>query len=140
MHAVSQRSIPRPAQPLQPSSNVCIPPNTMHLHYQQPFTSFSPDGPHFSTTKTRNTSNTVKTKLPHGLTVHELKEMTKARLQSEAAEKSNEFSEIQSVSRDPVSPLDFDSGESMRERTMSRDSSSTGRVNGNESFESFEMF
>lgn len=31
--------------------------------------------------------STAKSKLPHGLTVHELKEMTKARLQAEAAER-----------------------------------------------------
>jgi len=131
INAISQQTIPRPAQPLQPSSNVCLPPNTMQLHHQQLFTSYSPDGPQFSTTRTRNISNNVKSKLPHGLTVHELKAMTKARLQSEAAEKSNEFGELRSVSGDPVSPIDFDSGESMRERAMSRDSSSTGRINGN---------
>ena len=104
----------------------------MQLQHQQPFTAYSTDSLQFSTARIRNASNTVKSKLPHGLTVHELKEMTKARLQSEAAEKSNEFSEIQSIPRDPVSPLDFDSGESMRDRAMSRDSSSTGRINGNQ--------
>eukprot|EP00536_Pseudo-nitzschia_multiseries_P004211 jgi/Psemu1/64535/estExt_Genemark1.C_690009 len=68
------------------------------------------------------------TVLPHGLTVYELKEMTKARLQFEAAEKSNE---IQERCRDRVSPLDFDSGDSMRERALSRDSSSGGRLTNN---------
>lgn len=35
-------------------------------------------------------ANSSSNKLPHGLTVHELKEMTKARLQAEAAEKWKE--------------------------------------------------
>jgi len=129
-HSIGQQTLPRTAQPLQPTSTLFLPPNTMHLQHQQPFTSL-PNGPHISTTITRNNSNTLKNKLPHGLTVHELKEMTKARLQSEAVEKSNELGEIQAVTRDRVSPLDFDSGESLRDRAMSRDSSSTGRINSN---------
>jgi hypothetical protein len=67
------------------------------------------------------TSSATKAKLPHGLTVHELKEMTKARLQAEAAEKTD--------AERGVSPLDVEasgSGE-LRERAMSRDS--TGRHN-----------
>lgn len=118
-------------QPLQPISSVGLPPNTMYLQHQQPFTSYSPEGHHFRSIS-RNNSNTIKHKLPHGLTVHELKEMTKARLQSEAVEKSNECAEMQAVSRDRVSPLDFDSAEPVRDRTMSRDSSSTGRINSNQ--------
>ena len=96
--------------------------------------SYSLDEPRPSTigVGVRVGANNMKSKLPHGLTVHELKEMTKARLQSEAAEKSNDFHEIQAVSRDRVSPLDFDSGEPpWRDRAMSRDSSSTGRMNSN---------
>jgi hypothetical protein len=72
-------------------------------------------------------------KLPHGLTVHELKEMTKARLQAEAAENSSEASKGE---QKRVSPLDFDAtafesreratsrgdSTSLRERAMSRDS------------------
>ena len=123
--------MPHAIQPDQPKSTVCLPPNTMYLQHQQPFTSYSPDVPPLSST-TRNSSNGSKNKLPHGLTVHELKAMTKARLQSEAA---NEFGEIQAVPRDRVSPLlDFDSRESPRDRAMSRDSSSTGRI-----FQSHQM-
>ena len=66
-----------------------------------------------------------KQKLPHGLTVSELKEMTKARLQAEAAEKA-----ITDRNRDyggsfdsrRMSPLDFDSVPETRERAPSRDS------------------
>ena len=102
----------------------------MHLQYQQPPAFHTPDGSYHST-MTRNNSNTSKNKLPHGLTVYELKEMTKARLQSEAAEKSSEINEIQETCRDRVSPLDFDSGDSMQERVLSHDSSSTDRINNN---------
>jgi hypothetical protein len=64
-----------------------------------------------------------KGKLPHGLTVHELKEMTKARLQAEASEfpeseKQGEFS----IDNRRLSPLDFDSVPEVRERAASRDS------------------
>lgn len=128
--SIDQQMMSRSTQPLQPASTVCVPPNSMHLKHQQPPTSYSPDGSQLST-MTRNNPNTLKTKLPHGLTVYELKEMTKARLQSEAAEKSNEYSDIQALARDRVSPLDFDSGEAMRERAFSRDSSSAGRINNN---------
>jgi hypothetical protein len=67
---------------------------------------------------------TSGSKLPHGLTVHELKEMTKARLQAEAAEK--EHGDIQPRERG-VSPLDFEVSSigGGRERAWSRDS--TGR-------------
>jgi hypothetical protein len=60
--------------------------------------------------------STTKTKLPHGLTVHELKEMTKARLQAEAAEKTD--------AERGISPLQFEgsgSGE-LHEVATSRDS------------------
>lgn len=124
--------MPRATQPLQPTSSVGLPPNTMYLQHQQPFTSYSPDGPHHARPINRNNSNAIKHKLPHGLTVHELKEMTKARLQSEAIEKSNEYAEMQAVPRDRVSPLDFESSEPLRDRTMSRDSSSAGRINTNQ--------
>ena len=82
--------------------------------------SYSLDEPRPSTigVGVRVGANNMKSKLPHGLTVHELKEMTKARLQSEAAEKSNDFHEIQAVSRDRVSPLDFDSGEPLLSGTQ----------------------
>lgn len=70
-------------------------------------------------------ANAANNKLPHGLTVHELKEMTKARLQAEAAEKMEG-----DIQRDRgVSPLDFDvvsTGGASRDRAMSRDS--TGRI------------
>lgn len=61
-----------------------------------------------------------KQKLPHGLTVHELKEMTKARLQAEAADKPVEQTENEDNRR--LSPLDFDSVPEVRERASSRDS------------------
>lgn len=125
--------MPRATQPLQPTSGVGLPPNTMYMPQQQPFTSYSPDVPHHGRSMNRNNTNTVKHKLPHGLTVHELKEMTKARLQSEAIEKSHEYAETQAaVARDRVSPLDFDSGEPLRDRAMSRDSSTAGRINNNQ--------
>lgn len=68
-------------------------------------------------------SGKAKQKLPHGLTVHELKEMTKARLQAEAADipESGEPRELSIDSR-RLSPLDFDSVPEVRERAFSRDS------------------
>jgi hypothetical protein len=60
----------------------------------------------------------AKSKLPHGLTVHELKEMTKARLQAENG------SEASKGEQKRVSPLDFDAGFENRERATSRDSTS----------------
>jgi hypothetical protein len=82
-------------------------------------------------------SNIVaKNKLPHGLTVHELKEMTKARLQAEAAEKlDGELQQHHHHHRQRdcgASPLDFEisstSGDAQpRERAMSRES--IGRSN-----------
>jgi len=133
-----EQTMPRITQPLQPTSTAYLPPTNMHVQHQQPFVSYSPDGPQFPTTTARNNSNTLKNKLPHGLTVHELKAMTKARLQSEAAENSNEFDEIQAISRDRVSPLDFDSGESLRDRVMSRDSSPNGPINGSNATSYFQ--
>ncbi len=125
--------MPRTAQPLQPTSAVGVPPNTMYMPHQQPLTSYSPDAPHHASLMNRNNSSTLKHKLPHGLTVHELKEMTKARLQSEAIEKSNEYAEMQAtVARDRVSPLNFESGEPLRDRTTSRDSSTAGRINNSQ--------
>jgi len=121
-YSIGQQAMPRATRPLQPTSTVGLPPNTMYLQHQQAFTSYSPDVPPLLST-TRNNSNGSKNKLPHGLTVHELKEMTKARLQSEV---TNEDSEIP---RDRVSPLlDFDSRESPRDRAISHDSSLTGRI------------
>jgi len=129
-HSVDPQMLSRTTQPLQPASTVCTPPDNMHLKYQQPFMFYTPDGSYRSTV-TRGNTNTSKNKLPHGLTVYELKEMTKARLQFEAAEKSNEVNEIQERCHDRVSPLDFDSGDSMRERALSRDSSTGGRISNN---------
>lgn len=64
-----------------------------------------------------------KQKLPHGLTVSELKEMTKARLQAEAAEKAiNDRHRDYSFDSHRMSPLDFDSVPETRERAPSRDS------------------
>jgi hypothetical protein len=65
-------------------------------------------------------------KLTHGLTVQELKQMTRARLQAEAAEK---------VETDRLSPLDFDAPlqDAPRERTYSRDSTGRGPVVSSES-------
>eukprot|EP00429_Kryptoperidinium_foliaceum_P053427 CAMPEP_0176089684 /NCGR_PEP_ID=MMETSP0120_2-20121206/44916_1 /TAXON_ID=160619 /ORGANISM="Kryptoperidinium foliaceum, Strain CCMP 1326" /LENGTH=626 /DNA_ID=CAMNT_0017423565 /DNA_START=45 /DNA_END=1925 /DNA_ORIENTATION=- len=69
-----------------------------------------------------------KQKLPHGLTVHELKEMTKARLQAEMAEKSDHEGSKDAASDVNVrmSPLDFDSVHDTREITASRDSAVNG--------------
>ncbi|KAG7356659.1 hypothetical protein IV203_001345 [Nitzschia inconspicua] len=70
-------------------------------------------------------ANPTKHKLPHGLTVHELKEMTKARLQAEAAENM----EGEQHRERGVSPLDFDvasTGGASRDRAFSRDSASRG--------------
>jgi len=131
--------MPRATQPLQPTSAVGLPPNTMYSphQHQQPFTSSSPDGPH-QRSMNRSNSNTIKHKLPHGLTVHELKEMTKARLQSEAVEKTHEYAETlqasvatAAVARDRVSPLDFEETP-MRDRAMSRDSLTAGRINNSQ--------
>lgn len=64
-----------------------------------------------------------KQKLPHGLTVHELKEMTKARLQAEASEfPESETQREFSIDSRRLSPLDFDSVPEGRERAASRDS------------------
>eukprot|EP00934_Nitzschia_sp_Nitz4_P005446 Nitzschia sp. Nitz4//scaffold9_size221794//98048//100393//NITZ4_001348-RA/size221794-snap-gene-0.100-mRNA-1//1//CDS//3329561007//5436//frame0 len=60
-----------------------------------------------------------KSKLPHGLTVHELKEMTKARLQAEASDRSDTMEPLDARR---FSPLDFESLPDTRERTASRDS------------------
>ena len=71
----------------------------------------------------QSAGGTGKAKLPHGLTVHELKEMTKARLQAEAAEKHG-IIEFNSNFLDPKRfflEVDGHCSET-RERTMSRDS------------------
>jgi len=130
--------MPRATQPLQPTSAVGLPPNTMYSQHQQPFASYSPDGPP-QRSMNRSDSNTMKHKLPHGLTVHELKEMTKARLQSEAIEKCPDYAETlqasvapAAVPRDRVSPLDFEETP-LRDRAMSRDSSTAGgRIQNNQ--------
>jgi len=68
-------------------------------------------------------SGNPKQKLPHGLTVHELKEMTKARLQAEAAEKHESESQKEGhFESRRMSPLDFDSMPEVRDRAASRDS------------------
>lgn len=68
-------------------------------------------------------SGSGKQKLPHGLTVHELKEMTKARLQAEAADKPDTERQLEiPVDSRRVSPLDFDSVPEVRESAASRDS------------------
>jgi len=76
-------------------------------------------------------------KLPHGLTVQELKEMTKARLQAEAAEKHEVDSFPEGAADRRVSPIEFDSSlHEGRERTFSRDStarSQTLHVTGSDS-------
>jgi hypothetical protein len=76
-----------------------------------------------------STAMVAKNKLPHGLTVYELKEMTKARLQAEAAEKlDGELHPRDGDGGGVSSPLDFEvlsiSGAQSRERAMSRDSAS----------------
>ena len=65
-----------------------------------------------------------KPKLPHGLTVHELKQMTKARLQAEGPDtlSSNDKSRDFPLENRGMSPLDFDSLPETRDRTSSRDS------------------
>jgi len=117
-------------QPLPPTSTVCISPNIMQHHQQhqsslptssmnaqqQPIV-YTHDISHSHMTSIARNSNTnnisKNNKLPHGLTVYELKEMTKARLQ---CEKSNESDESEVTSRDRgVSPLDFEYGEAILE-------------------------
>eukprot|EP00339_Tiarina_fusa_P021745 CAMPEP_0117031622 /NCGR_PEP_ID=MMETSP0472-20121206/22708_1 /TAXON_ID=693140 ORGANISM="Tiarina fusus, Strain LIS" /NCGR_SAMPLE_ID=MMETSP0472 /ASSEMBLY_ACC=CAM_ASM_000603 /LENGTH=666 /DNA_ID=CAMNT_0004739987 /DNA_START=219 /DNA_END=2219 /DNA_ORIENTATION=+ len=68
-------------------------------------------------------SNLPNAKLPHGLTVHELKEMTKARLQAEALLDRHEPERVAADSS-RGSPLDFESVPEPRDRAMSRDSAS----------------
>jgi len=63
-----------------------------------------------------------KPKLPHGLTVHELKEMTRARLQAEGPEPGADMARDASLENRGISPLDFDSLPETRDRTSSRDS------------------
>lgn len=78
-----------------------------------------PSNSHKGSDPNRLSASTTKSKLPHGLTVHELKEMTKARLQAEAAEKTD--------AERGLSPLHLEgsgSGE-LHEVVMSRDT--TGR-------------
>ena len=116
----------RMTQQLQPTTPFSTPVHIHDLQYVQQNTFNTTNGSLHSTTST-----TSKHKLPHGLTVYELKEMTKARLQSEAAEKSNGRNEVQEICRDRVSPLDFDSGDQVRDRTFSRDSSLSSRMNNN---------
>ena len=72
-------------------------------------------------------SNLPSSKLPHGLTVNELKEMTKARLQAEALlDRHNEPEARRDPSMDNrrSSPLDFNSLPESRDRALSRDSAS----------------
>lgn len=84
-----------------------------------------------------STGGRKKTKLPHGLTVQELKEMTRARLQEEAAERMSSEGSTQDAKR--FSPLDFETASTdamerplsrnsvgYRDRTMSRDSNHGG--------------
>jgi hypothetical protein len=59
-----------------------------------------PSNSHKGSDPNRLSASTTKSKLPHGLTVHELKEMTKARLQAEAAEKND--------AEQSLSPLPFE--------------------------------
>ena len=118
-------------QLMPPTSTVCISPNNMQQHHQQQQSSlpsssmsaqhqpivYTHDISHShmsSIARNSNTNNTSKNnKLPHGLTVYELKEMTKARLQ---CEKSNDADESQATSRERgVSPLDFEYGEAILE-------------------------
>jgi hypothetical protein len=118
-------------QLMPPTSTVCISPNNMQQQHQQQQSSLSPssmsaqqqpivythDISHSHMTSIARNSNTnnmsKNNKLPHGLTVYELKEMTKARLQ---CEKSNDADEIQVTSRERgVSPLDFEYGEAILE-------------------------
>ena len=62
--------------------------------------------------------STSSSKLPHGLTVHELKEMTKARLQAEAAEKmpgdENANGNSMGMERGPSSPFNGASSNSFQ--------------------------
>lgn len=69
----------------------------------------------------QQTDNFNPNKLTHGLTVQELKQMTRARLQAEAADK---------VDTDRLSPLDFDPSlqDPPLERTFSRDSTGRGQL------------
>jgi len=103
-------------QPLQPVSTMCISPNSMQQQHQSSLLT-SHDSSHITSIVRNTNSNSMSThKLPHGLTVYELKEMTKARLQFEAAEKSEEGGENQATPRDRgVSPLDFETSELIRE-------------------------
>lgn len=74
----------------------------------------------------QSSGNGGKSKLPHGLTVHELKEMTKARLQAEAADDGQRGL---GYDQRGVSPLDFDVSISEgRDRAFSRDSASRNQV------------
>lgn len=77
------------------------------------------------TVQSQSGINSSDHKLPHGLTVQELKEMTKARLQAEAAARHEIASSQENSPHRRLSPIDFDAPE-VRERSMSRDSASLG--------------
>lgn len=55
----------------------------------------SPTGGYNTASSNQGGQSNSSSKLPHGLTVHELKEMTKARLQAEAAEKMSAPADIE---------------------------------------------
>ncbi|KAL7559693.1 hypothetical protein ACA910_017597 [Epithemia clementina (nom. ined.)] len=78
--SVGQRTAPPPhrAPPAAPARPEYISTQEAHHHAS----------PYCETTSTTNGKQQPKSKLPHGLTVQELKEMTKARLQAEAASKN----------------------------------------------------
>lgn len=98
----SEGNVPKHQPARQMEQKSCRQPHNVSPHHAQP-TNASVDV----------SSQGAKSKLPHGLTVHELKEMTKARLQAEAAEKRDTTDPMSSVPSTVRVASDF------RERTQS---------------------
>jgi hypothetical protein len=107
--------------------------NSIYMQDQRSRYQRSPSAPAGVTTTSQPAAGSVssdvdsaqaKSKFPHGLTVHELKEMTKARLHAESFEKHDpDSSKGSALEQKRVSPLDFDtSAHEGRECALSRDS------------------
>lgn len=99
--ASSEANRPYVESPLPP------PPPAMHYPRPQP----TPQ-PHVSSFEA--SAQQAKSKLPHGLTVHELKEMTKARLQAEASKDKEMLSPAPVTSAGPLPPASFHSNNRAR--------------------------
>jgi len=126
----NQRNHLQPAQ-VNLSNQPSRSPNSRFIPYEQSHhhhhASTVPSGPQAYGQLKQDPSGAKsgKQKLPHGLTVYELKEMTKARLHAEAVDRiDTDRKESAFENRGGFSPVEFESPSEARERAMSRDSAS----------------